>query len=321
MKIRVHFLCFLFCLFAPIFSYAQETRLTDRAEVKTFINNMVEKHQFDRATLEKWLNEAKLQPSIITAMTKPAEKLPWYRYEPIFLGQKRIQEGAVFWKENEAYLKQAQEQYGIPPEIIVAIIGAETFYGKNCGNYRVLDSLTTLAFDYPPRSTFFLSELEHYFLLAREEGWDVTALKGSYAGAMGKGQFMPSSYRKFAVDFTGSGKRDLLNSNADAIGSVANYFKVHGWEPNQIVVLPAKIQGKAPQQIVASKANPKPAHTLRELSKWQVSTHQKAKAEWNNMPFALMRFENENETVYWLVCFLCFYKWKLCRRCNAYAAN
>lgn len=294
------FVALLLSLTSLSSSFAAESSLTDRDEVKTFINNMVEKHQFDRLTLEKYLNEAKYQPNIIKAMTKPAEKLPWYRYEPIFLSEKRIQEGVTFWKENEAYLKQAQEQYGIPPEIIVAIIGAETFYGKNAGNYRVLDSLTTLGFDYPPRSVFFLSELEAFFLLAREEGWEPTDIKGSYAGAMGKGQFMPSSYRKYAVDFAHDGKRDLLTNNADAIGSVANYFKNHGWVTNQLVVIPARIKGEAHQKIIASKANPKPEYTLQDLAKWQVYTTQKPKPAWEKQRFALIKLENEKGPAYWL---------------------
>lgn len=294
---------FAFIFFSlTIFSscYATETPLTNRPDVKAFINKMVENHQFDRLTLEQYLNAAKHQPNIIKAMTKPAEKLPWYRYEPIFLSAQRIQDGAKFWKENEAYLKRAQEQYGVPAEIIVAIIGVETFYGKNTGSYRVLDSLTTLGFDYPPRAQFFLSELEEFFLLAREEGWDPTDIKGSYAGAMGKGQFIPSSYRKFAIDFTDNGKRDLLNNNADAIGSIANYFKKNGWESNQIIVIPAHVKGTLHQKIIASKANPKPEYTLGALSKWQVYTSEKPRSDWETQRFALIKLENEKGPAYWL---------------------
>ena len=298
MKIRSFVIAILF---SGLFNtcLATEAVLTQREDIKTFINQMVEKHQFDRKTLNAWFQEAKLQPSIITAMTKPAEKLPWYRYETIFLSPKRIQEGVTFWKENQADLDKAYAQYAIPPEIIVSIIGVETFYGKNCGNYRVLDSLVTLGFDYPPRSTFFLSELEQFFLLAREQGWDLTQIKGSYAGAMGKGQFMPSSYRKYAVDFSQSGKRDLLNSNSDSIGSVANYFKSHGWEPYQVIVIPARVKGKEYQQVIASKANPKPVHTLQDLSKRNVTSVER-NADWEKLPFALMRFEVENGEEFWL---------------------
>lgn len=300
MKIKYFFTSIFFLLTILSSSQAAESIFTDRADVKAFVDKMVEKHQFDRLILENYLNAAKLQPNIIKAMTKPAEKLPWYRYSPIFLSPQRIQDGAKFWKENENYLKQAQQEYGIPAEIIVSIIGVETFYGKNTGSYRVLDSLTTLAFDYPPRAPFFLSELEEFFLLAREEDWDPTEIKGSYAGAMGKGQFMPSSYRKFGIDFTHNGKRDLLNNNADAIASVANYFKSHGWTSNQLVIIPAKIKGGSHEKIIASKANPKPEYTLHDLAKWQVYTAQKAQPAWEKHRFALIKLENESGPAYWL---------------------
>lgn len=298
MKIIVSIL-FLICL--PFTSQAQDIPFSQRADVKAFAQEMVKKHHFDANTLDQWLASVKIQPSILAAISKPAEKqLPWYRYEQIFLTPKRIDEGVLFWKANEGKLQEAQQKYGIPPEIVIAIIGVETFYGKNTGSYRVLDSLATLGFDYPPRSKFFLSELEEFLLLAREEGWDPTEIKGSYAGAMGKGQFISSSYRRYAVDFTGDGKRDLINRNADAIGSVANYFKVHGWKPESTIVLAAQTKGNDYENMIASKANPKPEHTLQELAKHDVLPVDRTKASLRAEPFALIKLEGEKGPEYWL---------------------
>lgn len=300
-KLKIKIIVSLLVLMCfPFYSQAQ-TPLTQRADVKAFVQEMVKKHHFDPKTLNQWLDSATIQPTILAAIAKPAEKrLAWFEYEKIFLTPKRIDDGVLFWKANETKLQEAQQKFGVPPEIIIAIIGVETFYGKNTGSYRVLDSLVTLGFDYPPRSKFFLSELEEFLILAREEGWDPTQIKGSYAGAMGKGQFISSSYRRFAVDFTGNGKRDLLNSNADAIGSVANYFKVHGWKPDTPVVLQARIKGNDYKKVVASKANPKPEHTLQDLAKLNVQATEKPKASLRAEPFALLALEGANGPEYWL---------------------
>ncbi len=204
---------------------------TQRPEVRSFIDEMVKKHGFDRAELTAIFEQVHMKQKIIDAITRPAEGKPWYQYKPIFVTKTRISEGVKFWAENEATLKRAEKEYGVPPEIIVAIIGVETRYGRHKGGWRVMDSLSTLAFAYPKRAKFFRSELEQYLLLAREESLDPLTIKGSYAGAMGKAQFISSSYRNFAVDFDGDGKRDLWNNTADAIGSVANYFKRHKWQP------------------------------------------------------------------------------------------
>lgn len=215
--------------------------LADRPEVKEFINEMVEKHNFNRQSLTALFDKVTIQQSIIDAMNRPAEGKPWHQYRPIFITQDSIDKGVAYYKTHKTALQKAQTQYGVPPEMIVAIIGVETRYGKNKGSYSVIDALSTLAFDYPKRAPFFRSELEQYLILTREEKIDPLSLKGSYAGAMGTPQFMPSSYRSWAVDFTGNGKRDLWDNDEDAIGSVANYFKSHGWKPNQPVVFPAKV--------------------------------------------------------------------------------
>ena len=217
--------------------------LTQRKDVKRFIHEMVHQHHFDKKQLVAILNEAKFQPQIIESMDRPYEKKTWDVYKDLFLTQQRVQAGVEFWQANQQTLERAQQQFGVPADVIVAIIGVETLYGKHQGNYRVLDALTTLAFNYPKRSEFFTKELREYLLLCREHGVPATKYMGSYAGAMGKPQFMPSSYRFYAVDFSGNGKPDLISEDRDVIGSVANYFHKHGWKPNEVVVQPALVSG------------------------------------------------------------------------------
>ncbi|MEN8177091.1 MAG: lytic murein transglycosylase B [Pseudomonadota bacterium] len=206
-----------------------------QSAIQAFAAEMETKHGFNKAELEALLTATEFRDDIIKAISRPAESKPWREYRPIFLKQGRIDGGVEFWQENEALLKQAEQEYGVPAEIIVAIIGVETRYGKHTGRYRVLDSLTTLAFGYPKRAKFFRKELEEFLLLSREEQVNPAQAKGSYAGAMGKPQFISSSYRVYAVDHDGDGRRDLWNSNADIIGSVANYFKRHGWRPGELI--------------------------------------------------------------------------------------
>lgn len=192
---------------------------------------------FSESYLQEILNNAVQQQSILKAISRPAEKrLNWGEYRNIFIKQDRIKQGVAFWQANQTILAQTEAKYGVPAEIIVAIIGVETRYGKITGNYRVLDALATLGFDYPKRSEFFLKQLKALLKLGRVEKIDITKLKGSYAGAMGYGQFMPTSYLDFAVDFDADGKRDIWNNKADAIGSVANYFVEHGWQAGKPVI-------------------------------------------------------------------------------------
>lgn len=217
--------------------------LASRPDVQAFIREMAARHEFNAAQLRATFGRAQSQPSIITAISRPAESKPWHAYRPIFLTPKRIQGGVEFWRANAAALAKAEQVYGVPPEYVVAIIGVETQYGGNMGKYRVLEALATLAFDYPRRAAYFRKELENFLLLARAEGVDPLAPRGSYAGAMGFGQFMPSSFRSYAVDFDGDGHRDLWRNPRDAIGSVANYFKKHGWRTGEPVAVPASVSG------------------------------------------------------------------------------
>ena len=209
----------------------------DHPESQKIIKELVEVHSFDPNYVERVLRDARKQQKIIDSISKPAEfTWTWDRYKKLFIEDKRIKNGKNFIQNNINTLEKAEAEFGVPKEIIVAIMGIETRYGRIMGNYRVIDSLTTLGFDYPRRSKFFKDELIKYFLLTRENNLDILSVKGSYAGAMGYGQFISSSYRAYAIDFDGDGYVDLFNSIEDSIGSVANYLKVHGWVRNGKIV-------------------------------------------------------------------------------------
>jgi membrane-bound lytic murein transglycosylase B len=189
------------------------------------------RNSLSKRDLRKLLAKAQPQPKIIELITKPAERVsPWWEYRERFLTEERISLGAQLWQDQREELERIAAERGVPPEYIVAIIGVETKYGRVTGRFRVLDALATLAFDYPPRSEFFRKELEQFVLLSREERMDPLKTLGSYAGAMGNAQFMPSSYRKFAVDAQDDNKRDLWQSWGDVFASIANYFREHGWQ-------------------------------------------------------------------------------------------
>ena len=233
-----------------------DVALTHRKDVQVFMDELVRQHHFDRKQLTAILAQAQFQPKIIESMERPYEKKTWDVYKNLFLTPQRVQAGLVFWKNNRKALELAQKQFNVPANIIVAIIGVETLYGKNQGSYRVLDALTTLAFDYPKRSEFFTKELKEYLLLCREHGVPATQYMGSYAGAMGKPQFMPSSYRFYAVNFSGRGKVDLMNEDKDVISSVANYFHQHGWALNQAVAQPAVVRGARYRHLAMNSKTP-----------------------------------------------------------------
>jgi len=217
--------------------------LASRADVQVFIGEMVNKHGFNQAELYTLFSRTRSRDDIIELITRPAEGKPWHAYRKIFLTNARIGGGVAFWNAHRATLARAEQIYGVPAEIIVAIIGVETSYGGNTGSHRVMDALATLAFDYPRRADFFRKELENYLVLTREEGIDPLSLKGSYAGAMGLAQFMPSSYRAYAVDFDADQQRNLWTNPTDAIGSVANYLSEHRWQRGQPIAIPARVSG------------------------------------------------------------------------------
>ena len=244
----------------------------NRAEVQVFIAEMAQKHGFDEAELKFLFSRARYYPGIIDLITPPTHPRArsWQAYRARFLDPLRIDGGVALWRRHGETLARAEKEYGVPAEIIIAIMGVETVYGRNTGGFRVIDALTTLAFDYPRRADFFRSELENYLLFAREEGIDIFTLKGSYAGAIGIPQFMPSSWRKWAVDFDGDGKIDLRNSFADAIGSVANYLKVHGWVAGAPIAFPARVEGAAWRELL--ERDILPSVKVAELSKLGVAS-------------------------------------------------
>ena len=213
----------------------------DLPGIPQFIDEMVAKHQFKRDELEQVFHRAQYRQAVIDAISTPATTKPWPEYRAVFINPKRISGGLQFWQRYADALQRAEKQYGVPQEIIVALIGVETLYGNNSGKYSVFEALTTLAFAYPRRADFFRSELEQYLLLARDQNFELLKVQGSYAGAIGIPQFMPSSYRKYAVDFSGDGKIDLLQDPVDAIGSVASYLKQYGWLSGEPVTIYASI--------------------------------------------------------------------------------
>ncbi|HVC00641.1 MAG TPA: lytic murein transglycosylase B [Steroidobacteraceae bacterium] len=215
---------------------------TRRADVAGFIEHMVAREAYDPHTLRRILRAARTQPAIVAAMEKPAEKrLAWYRYRPIFVNEQRIQEGVDFWLAHRRDLERSSARTGVAPQYLVAIVGVETYYGRLTGNYRVLDALSTLAFDYPPRARFFRGELAQFLLLARDQRIDPLTAMGSYAGAMGAPQFMPSSYRRFGLDATADGHVDLWSNWPDVFDSVGYFLEEHGWSAGQAVLRDATV--------------------------------------------------------------------------------
>ncbi|MFT5837539.1 MAG: membrane-bound lytic murein transglycosylase B [Flavobacteriales bacterium] len=263
---------------------------------KQFIDLMVNKHQFSREVVETTLAKANKNQTILQAIAKPWEAKPWHQYYPIFLTEKRLTKGLKFWQTHQKTLARAEQETGVPAEIIVAIIGVETFYGAYLGKYSVLDALVTLGFHYPPRAKFFRSELAQLFLLAQEEKFDITKLKGSYAGAMGWGQFISSSYRHYAVDFDGDGVRDLLNNPVDAIGSVANYFKEHKWKANTDIAFKAQVTGTQHSALLSKSL--KYSHQWSQLQDSGVSITAQILSK--DMSVKLFEFELANNKEYWV---------------------
>lgn len=214
------------------------------AQVDAFVAEMSREHGFAEAPLRAMFATVERKQAILDAISRPAERVkPWKEYRPIFITDARIAQGVAFWKQHADTLARAEREYGVPAQVIVAIIGVETFFGRNTGNWRVMDALATLGFDYPPRADFFRKELREFLLLTREQQVDPLSLKGSYAGAMGLPQFMPSSFRAYAVDFDRDGHIDIWSNPVDAIGSVASYFQRHGWVAGDPVVTRADVAG------------------------------------------------------------------------------
>jgi peptidoglycan lytic transglycosylase B len=276
------------CLLVAGIANAQ-TSYGEREDVHGFIRKMVEQHGFVEKELKFMFSRARKEPAILAAIAPPktAPMRSWQTYRGRFVMEARIAEGVEFWRRNAAALARAAAEHGVPEEIIVAIIGVETVYGRQMGSWRVIDALSTLAFDFPPRAEFFREELEQYLLFTREQGLDVFSVRGSYAGAIGIPQFMPGSYRRFAVDFDGDGSINLRTSEADAIGSVANFLAKHGWRRGERIEVPARVAGDAHRALLEAGIEPKTP--LGEMKKHGVETRSELPLD---TPVALIELEN-----------------------------
>ncbi|MFQ3235732.1 MAG: membrane-bound lytic murein transglycosylase B [Paraglaciecola sp.] len=276
-----------------------------------FTTKLVQEHGFSADEVRQQLSGASKNDDILKAISRPWEAKPWYQYRPIFLTEKRLFKGLEFWQTHQSVLQRAEQQFGIPAEIIVAIIGVESFYGTYTGSYSALDALYTLGFYYPRRGTFFRKELAELFVLAREEKFSLGELTSSYAGALGWGQFIPSSYRYYAIDFDGDGRRDLLHNPVDAIGSVANYFSRHGWQKNQSVAFPVNVKDSQYHTFLTKGLKYK--NTFGQLETTGIQLDQQAAKEFllphseekwqqvaNTADAKLFEFEQPTETEYWL---------------------
>ncbi len=266
-----------------------------RAEVREFIRDVAARNALNQHQLAGWFTRLTPQQHILNAVSTPAERtLTWKQYRPIFLGNERVVGGREFIRQHAEALQRAEKTYGVPVEIIAAIIGVETFYGRHTGKHPILAALSTLAFDYPPRSPFFTKELEAFLILASEEGWNPLDRYGSYAGAMGFPQFIASSYRAYAVDFDGDGRRDLINSVTDAIGSVANYLAVHGWESTAPIAEPwvGAAAGSADVKRLEAKSL-KPAVPINDIKAVGFDA-------WGSRPVSVMLLDGKNGTETWV---------------------
>ena len=266
-----------------------------KPDVEKFITQMVQQHRFDENFLRKLFSQMKGNDGVVKAINAPATSKPWYEFRNIFVTPTRTAGGVAFWNDNAEQLKRARDIYGVPEEIIVAIIGVESIYGKRTGSFKVIESLYTLAFEMPERATYFRSEMEQFLLLTRENSLDPLSVKGSFAGAIGMPQFMPTSYRRFAVDFDSDGKVDLWDSVPDIIGSVANYLHTFGWIGGQAVVVPARLSGTEFQDIV--EKGYKPHLTLAQMLPKGVEPTETLSAD---LVAGLFSLEAEQGPEYWL---------------------
>lgn len=264
-------------------------------KARDFAERMASEHSFRKEDLSRWLASAGKQQKIIDAISRPAEKtLEWESYRKIFLTEERVAAGRAFIEQHRETFERAESDPGLSRYLAAAVIGVETRFGQYRGTYRVIDALATLAFDYPPRAAFFEKELEQFLLLAREQNFDPLALKGSYAGAMGYGQFIPSSYRAYAIDFDGDGVADILDNPTDAIGSVSNYFARHAWKPGQPVAEPVSVTAT---QAKMANDSLKPKRTLGDFRAAGLTV---ATDLPDNAPARLLRLEGEAGAEYWL---------------------
>ncbi|MBI4357014.1 MAG: lytic murein transglycosylase B [Gammaproteobacteria bacterium] len=266
-------------------------------EIQNFIAYMVRQHQFSERDLEEIFQNVEWQPKVLELIARPFEAKPWYEYRKRFVNPERIEKGVRFWNEQASWLARAERTYGVAQEVLIGILGIETYYGQNMGEYNVLEALTTLAFRYPPRAQFFKSELESFLLYARKQGVSPQTIKGSYAGAMGQSQFIPSSILNYAVDFDGDGSVDLINSTADAIGSIAHYFSQHHWRSHEWIATPVQSMREEARALLQTTLT-RPTYTIAELAKMGIEISPDIPQDSKGFVFAL---ETENAShQYWV---------------------
>lgn len=257
---------FLLLVLVTICQSAFSLQTSDYKQLDTLFREVAGETSYTVQQLEELFKDVEIKQNIIEAMERPAEStMTWTRYSKIFLTEKNIKKGVEFWQTHAEILARAEKEFAVAPEIIVATLGVETRYGSNTGNYRVIDALSTLALEYPRRSKYFTAELKNFLLLTDQNKLDPLGVTGSYAGAIGLPQFMPSSYRSYAVDFTNDGSSDLVNSIDDAIGSIASYYSKHGWKPGQPVSWSATSVSDQASKLVVKKR--KTDRSLKKLQK------------------------------------------------------
>ncbi len=263
--------------------------------MQIFIDKMATIHHFNRQQLIELLRQTEFQPEVINKLNQPFEKKPWNFYQHFFVRADRVHRGVSYWKKHVDALNQAEERYGIPPHIIVAIIGMETDYGGNMGHFPELSTLVTIACHYPQRADFFQKELEHYLLLTREYQLQPLTLQGSYAGALGIPQFMPSSYRQYAVSYDGKKQINLLQNHNDAIFSIALFLQKSGWRRGELVAVPARMKGKKYQWLISNTT--KPIYRVSTLSKFGIKSSQKLP---KNIKGTVIAMDSLGSIEYWL---------------------
>lgn len=287
-----------------------DKQLLKKPEVQAFIKKMVQTHHFSKAQLTKIFTAVQLRQQVIQHMKQPLEKEPWHTYQVLFVNEWRIKHGVAFWNKYDAALKRAEKQYGVPASIIVATIGIETKYGQRTGDFRVMDSLSSIAFGDTPRAKYFRKELEEFLLLTREQHLDPFKIMGSYAGAIGQPQFMPSSYRAYAVNFSKKGRIDLMHNEIDVIGSIANYYNKHGWKPKEPIAIQANLN-RDTYEAFLKKKNASQAYSFAELKKYNIVPVKPPKHV--DLPVKLIELPSEYSTEYWLA----FHNFGVIKRYNA----
>jgi len=278
-------------LACPAEAEAQTERLTP--QVRKFIGHMARTHGFDAQALRALFAGAQANRDVLRAISTPATGRPWYQFRPLCVDDMQVTEGVQFWYDNAALLERTRHDFGVPEEIVIAVIAIESRFGRYAGGYRVLDSLYTLAFVWPNRSAYFRAELEQFLVLAREQGWDAGSVRGSFAGALGWPQFMPSSYRRFALDYSGDGRVDLWDNVADIVGSVANYLQQSGWRDGQPVAARAQVDGIDPQPLLQLGRQ-------QLLSQWEQRGVSSAEDMARALPASLFALELPDGPEYWL---------------------